>query len=154
MHEVTTGLFILQLKYLIILWFALGKGSIMAIATINFHKLLQDSQEYGSNDEFMISRVFFDLTVNGKTYKDLFSNIKQAVGGTFESSNFEVSYPTNYDGPFNYSDFQTLVEKYVRSIIGSRGSGINLSDSAKNIRMYNNTFNAPYTTEFEIKDNK
>ena len=54
----------------------------MAIATITIHKLIQDSQDYGSNDDHMVSRVFFDVEVEGKKYSDLYADIKQPIGGS------------------------------------------------------------------------
>ena len=33
----------------------------MAKVKITFHKCIQDSQEYGSNDEHMVSRIFFSI---------------------------------------------------------------------------------------------
>ena len=33
----------------------------MKKARVTFRKCIQDSQEYGSNNEYMVSRVFFDL---------------------------------------------------------------------------------------------
>ena len=43
----------------------------MSKATVNFHRCIQDSQDYGSNDEHMVSRVFFDLEVGNKQFNGL-----------------------------------------------------------------------------------
>jgi hypothetical protein len=45
-------------------------------AKVTFRKLIQDSQEYGSNDEHLVSRVFFDLEIgeNGIRICTLISN--------------------------------------------------------------------------------
>lgn len=43
---------------------------------LTLHKLIQDSQEYGSNDEDMISRVYFDFEADGQTYEGLYADIK------------------------------------------------------------------------------
>ncbi len=122
----------------------------MATAIITLQKLIQDSQDYGSNDEHMVSRVFFDMEIEGKKYEALHADIKQSIGGSFETSALEVSNPANYKGPFNYEAFRAIVERYYRSLVGATGSGIRISGGS-NIRMRNNTFVQPVTAEFEVK---
>ncbi len=122
----------------------------MAIATITIHKLIQDSQDYGSNDDHMVSRVFFDVEVEGKKYSDLYADIKQPIGGSFETSPLEVSSPRSYKGPFNYEAFRDIVEQYYRGLVGATGSGIRISGGS-NIRMYNNTFVQSLTAQVEVQ---
>ncbi|MFZ4535931.1 hypothetical protein [Propionivibrio sp.] len=122
----------------------------MAIATVTLHKLVLDSQDYGSDDEHMVSRVFFDMEIEGKKYADLYADIKQPIGGSFESSALEVSSPANYKGTFNYEAFRAIVERYYRSLVGATGSGIRITGSS-NIRMRNNTFVQSVTDQFEVK---
>ena len=50
-----------------------------------FRKCIQDSQDYGSDDEHMTSRVFFDLEIDGKIFKDLCADLKQTVGSDIET---------------------------------------------------------------------
>jgi hypothetical protein len=121
----------------------------MKKAKVIFKKLVQDSQDYGSNDEHMVSRAFFDLELEGKTYRDLSVDIKQPVGSDFETAPLEVSQPKGYAGPFNHDTFQQLVEGYYRNLVGSSGSGIRIGGGG-NIRMRNNTFVQEYTAEFEV----
>ncbi|MDD5700964.1 MAG: hypothetical protein PHU23_02840 [Dehalococcoidales bacterium] len=121
----------------------------MPLAKVTFQKLIQDSQEYGSNDEHMVSRVFFDLEFGGKVYKNLYINIKQTVGGSFESEPLEIGNAEGYEGPFNYKDFRDGVEKYYRSLVGSKGSGIHISGGS-NIRMQNNTFSKQQSLTFNV----
>jgi hypothetical protein len=122
----------------------------MAIATITLHKLIQDSQDYGSDDEHMVSRVFFDMEVDGKKFADLYADVKQSVGGSFETSPLEVSSPPNYKGPFNHEAFRAIVEQYYRGLVGATGSGIHISGGS-NIRMRNNTFVKPLSAQFEVQ---
>jgi len=122
----------------------------MPIAKLSINRLVQDSQEYGSDNEHMVSRVFFDLTLDGKTITGLHADIKQSAGSSFETAPLEVSHPANYKGPFNFDAFQTIVEHYYRGLVGSTGKGICFSGGT-NIRMQNNTFNQPATGEFEVK---
>jgi hypothetical protein len=61
----------------------------MAKAKIVFQKLIQDSQDYGSDDEHMVSRAFFTLEIEGDRHADMFVDIKQPVGGDFEKSRWK-----------------------------------------------------------------
>jgi len=117
-----------------------------------FHMIVQDSQEFGSDDEHMISRVFFSLEVDGKRHDDLVADIKQAVGSSYESGPLEVYRPKGYRGPLNYEPFRLIVEHYYRSVIGSGGNAIRLHPEAKRIRMQDNLFEIPYRAEFQGSD--
>lgn len=121
----------------------------MSKATVTFHKLIQDSQDYGSDDEHMVSRAFFTLEIGDKTYSDLSTDIKQPVGSAFESTVLEVSPPQGYKGPFNYAAFRDAVEQYYRNLIGSKGRGIHIEGSS-NTRMWNNTFVQETKATFDI----
>lgn len=122
----------------------------MANLTITLQKLIQDSQDYGSNDEHMVSRVFFDMEVDGKTFVNLYADVKQTVGGSYETSQLEVSNPPNYKGPFNHEAFRAIVEQYYRGLVGATGCGIHISGSS-NMRMRNNTFVKSMTAQFEVQ---
>lgn len=122
----------------------------MADALVKFTRLIQDSQDYGSDDEHMVSRAFFDLSIGDKKYENLSVDIKQQVGSDFETSLLEISSPNGYNGPFNHQEFQSVVEKYYRSLVGSAGSGIHISGGS-NIRMRNNTFIQEMTAQFSVK---
>ena len=123
----------------------------MARARVIFHECIQDSQDYGSDDEHMVSRVFFSLEVGGQRYDGLYVDIKQAVGSSYETGPIEVGSPrgAKYRGPFSHQAFSDGVEKYYRSLVGSKGKGIRIS-GATNIRMRNNRFVQPMTIEFEV----
>jgi hypothetical protein len=122
----------------------------MAVVHITFTHLVQDSQEYGSTDEHMVSRAFFDMQLDGRKYKDLSVAIKQVVGSTFETSPLEVSEPIGYEGPFNYDAFRKAVEQYYRDLVGSRGALMHLSEGCTNVRMQNNHFSLKKDVEFEV----
>ncbi len=85
---------------------------------IVFKKCIQDSQEYGSNDEFMVSRIFFDIITPTENYKDLHSDIKQMVGGKFDSDPIEVSLPTQLKEKLDYGSFRNVTEDYYRNLVG------------------------------------
>jgi len=136
----------------------------MAKIKITFHKCIQDSQEYGSNDEYMVSRIFFLIEVtkveNNKTkvekYNDLYADLKQVVGGKFEKNPVEVSPPylssgKPYSGVMNYQAFRNAAENYFRGLVGTKGSGIHI-EGGSNIRMYNNLFVKEYSVNFQASD--
>ena len=115
----------------------------MPEATMQFSHCRQDSQDYGSDDEHMVSRVFFSIEAGGTTYPDLMCDVKQAVGEPFESAPLEVSRPRGYDGSLDYASFRQAVEDYYRSLVGSSGSAIRV-EGASNIRMRNNLIQRPH----------
>ena len=121
----------------------------MKKAKVTFYKCIQDSQDFGSDDEHMVSRVFFTLETNVEKYSDLYVDIKQTVGSSFETGSIEVSPPRGYEGPFNYNKFRDGVEKYYRDLVGSQGSGIHIAGGG-NIRMYGNILEKKATIEFEV----
>ncbi len=121
----------------------------MAKAKVIFQKLIQDSQDYGSDDQHMVSRAFFTVNIEGNVTEDAYVDIKQPVGSDFETTPLEVSKPVGYNGPFNYEAFRQATEGYYRSLVGSQGSGIHISGGG-NIRMQNNTFIQQAVAEFEV----
>jgi hypothetical protein len=124
----------------------------MTKARLIFRKCIQDSHDYGSDDEHMISRVFFTLEVEGKRYDGLHADVKQTVGSSYEDGPLEISSPrgARYEGPFNYEAFRAAIEKYYRSLVGSSATGIRIGSGARNIRMRNNIFQRQEVVEFEI----
>jgi len=127
-----------------------SREEIMTNANVTFRRLVQDSQDYGSNDEHMVSRAFFDLKIDDRAYQDLSVDIKQPVGSNFETSPLEISKPNGYNGPFNHQAFRDAVENYYRGLVGSSGSGIHISGGASNIRMRNNTFLQEVHVKFSV----
>ena len=121
-------------------------------AKATFRKLIQDSQEYGSDNDHMISRGIFDLEIDGKQYRDLYVDIKETVGGDSKSGPIEVGPPYGYTGPLNYNAFRKAAEEYYRGLIGSRGSSIRMNgNGGSKTRMRDNTFNEKQIFEFDVK---
>jgi hypothetical protein len=122
----------------------------MATATIKFNRCIQDSQEYGSDNEHMISRVFFTLEIGDRRI-DLHADIKQAVGSSYEKGLIEVGMPEGHRGPFNYEVFRDVAEIYYRSLVGS-GAGVINIQGGTNIRMENQIFDIEMTVECEVDE--
>lgn len=113
-------------------------------------RVVQDSQDYGSDDEHMVSRVFFDLDVDGVRHTGLHADVKQPVGGSFDDGPLEVSRPFGYNGPLSYETFRRAIEQYYRGLVGATGTGIHIVGGS-NIRMRNNTFIQPEVFELEAE---
>ena len=120
--------------------------------TVTFQRCVQDSQEYGSDNEHMVSRAFFTLEANGKRTDGLYVDLKQTAGTSYETGPIEVGWPVNYTGPFNHHAFTQEAVQYFRDLVGSRGSGIRIEGGASNIRMMNNQFVQMKVVEFEASE--
>ncbi len=107
----------------------------MPEAIIRFSRCIQDSQDYGSDDEHMVSRVFFRLQTDAELFPDLMCDVKQTVGEAFETAPLEVGQPIGYHGSLDYSLFRQAVEDYYRSSLG-RDKAIRIEDGS-NIRIRN-----------------
>jgi hypothetical protein len=107
--------------------------------TVTFIKCIQDSQEYGSDDEHMVSCVVFTIEVDGENSGEFCADLKQTVGDSYETGAIEVGRPAGYKGPFNQQEFSKCAEQYFRSLVGSKGRGIRI-EGGGNIRMQNNTY--------------
>lgn len=107
----------------------------MANAQVTFNTCIQDSQDYGSDDEHMVSRLFFTMRFQD-IVKDGVTDIKQVVGSEFETTPLEVTPPQGFN-MLNYEEFRKSAETYYRSCIGGQGSVIRIENCA-NVRMRNN----------------
>lgn len=122
----------------------------MGVAKITFYKCIQDSQDYGSDDEHMVSRVFFIFEIADKKF-ELHADIKQTIGSSYEAGSIEVGKPEGYRGAFNYHAFRDVAEKYYRGLVGASANGIKIQGGS-NIRMRNNTFLTKMTADIEVAD--
>jgi len=122
----------------------------MSKAKVIFYKCIQDSQDYGSDDEWMVSRVFFNLEIGEERFEELYADVKQTVGSDYDTALLELSAPHGYEGAFNHQAFRDCAEKYYRSCIGSEATGIRIEKGARFIRMRNNIIGKEMVCEFEI----
>lgn len=119
------------------------------LAKVTFEKLIQDSQDLGSDDEHMVSRVFFSLEVDGETLPNLCCDLKQIVGSDYAVENIEVGEPQGYPGSFNQTEFGNAAAEYQLSWVGPNARGIRVQNSGQ-VRMQNNEFIGEMVVEFEI----
>jgi len=121
----------------------------MPTARVTFTRIIQDSQEIGSDDDHMVSRVLFDLEYEGRAHQNVYVDVKQPVGGDVETDPLEVGRAVGYRGPGNYEIFRGEVEKYFRGLIGASATGIRVQSGAK-VRMRNNMIVSSSTVQFDV----
>lgn len=92
----------------------------MPVATIAFRRCAVNSPAYGSDEEHVGSRVFFDLQLEDAAYANLFVDVRQLVREGTENEPLFVARPDGYKGPFNFQVFQRLVEFYYRQAVGAK----------------------------------
>lgn len=92
----------------------------MPPATLAFRRCVVNSAAYGSDEEHVVSRVFFDLLVGDAGYANLCVDVRQLVREGTESEPLLISRPSGYEGPLNFQVFQCLVEFYYRQAVGGR----------------------------------
>jgi hypothetical protein len=120
---------------------------------IDFTHCIQDAHEFGSDDEFMVSRVFFSATPSAGAPQEAHCDIKQAVGSSYETGKIEVGQIDGLKISINYEDFRAAAESYYRKLVGSSGMAIRI-EGAANVRMYNNHFGMPWAVEIRSGDEK
>jgi hypothetical protein len=89
----------------------------MSKAKVTFKHIVPDIEAFGSDDEHMGSRVFFDLEINGKELKGLYVDVKHRRGVKLETIPIEIGSPQGYEDPFNLTAFRDEAEKYYRSCL-------------------------------------
>ena len=95
----------------------------MAIATVTFRRCLMNTPEAGSDEGHVGSRVFFDLSIEGQEFVDVYADVQADREGDLPLS---VTPPRGYDGPLNLQVFQGLVEFYFRQAAGCGPEGLGL----------------------------
>jgi hypothetical protein len=106
---------------------------------LEIYQCIQDSQEYGSDNDHMVSRIFF--TLDGIKHA---CNIRQEYGSksSLSALQVEVEIPAELSGKINKAEFQEAVQFYYNRLIGSGGSGIYLGEDVTNVRMMDNIFHS------------
>ena len=113
---------------------------------VQMEKCIQDMQEIGSNNEFMVSRVFLNLEYPNDKKESITVDIKQTVGSDYENSALEVYFPKDKKLKINIDQLRDVIEKYYRTLVGSQARGIRIQGGTA--RMFNSTFIFP--AKFEV----
>lgn len=127
----------------------------MAMVRVTFRECLQDSQDFGSTDDHMVSRVSVSISVDGGEEGEYIADLKQTVGSQFEDGPIEVSRPRFNDkehrGPWDQAAFAEAAIAYYRGLIGASGAGIRFGSAARNIHMRGNSFMSTHVVTFEAQ---
>jgi hypothetical protein len=115
---------------------------------VTFRGCIQDSEEYGSNEDYMVSRVFFTLAVDGEVVGNFSADLKQVVGGDLERGDIDVSAPSGYDGPFDAQKFSDAVRDYFHGLVRHHRREIHIAGVGY-VRMHNNRFDVERVFEFD-----
>lgn len=102
----------------------------MATGTVIFTSVIQNSQDHGKGDDFMVSRVTFKTQVQGQVREGKWADVKQTVGTERTDGVIEVSVPFEFRGPFVFDKLQQAIQEYYLSSIGPGASGFALPASA------------------------
>ena len=124
----------------------------MAKVTVRFSRIIQDSQDFGSDDEHMVSRLFFSVS-DGEKIFFAHADLKQLVGSSFETpGSIEVSAPADYSGPtLDHTAFAAAAAKCYKDQVGKEGRVIHISGSPQ-LRMYGNLFEFIVTVQIEVHE--
>ena len=122
----------------------------MHTVAVRFFRCDQEEQGYGTSDEYMSARLSFQIAVDRQLRGTFFCDVKQTVGGKFNTDPIEVSPPVGYEGPFDYDAFRGFATKYYRGMVGRQGAALSLGN-ARDVTMRNNSFIAPWVVAFPAK---
>jgi hypothetical protein len=122
----------------------------MPQVVVRFTECRQNSQEAGTDDEHMVSRVFFNIEVDGTQRGDYYVDLKQTVGSTMVEGLIQVPWPTAYKGPWNQETFANAVREYFGQCVGPTASVVQIGSGA--IAMHETRFVVTKTTKFTAPD--
>jgi len=109
---------------------------------VTFDGCVVNTQERGSDDEHMVSRLHFRLQVEDNPPIELGADITQA-GSSYDKSPLQVGWPTDhagvkYKGPFNYEAWREHAEDYYRVALSKTvrlGSGATMKMKNCEVKM-------------------
>ena len=122
----------------------------MPIATLAFRRCVVNSPSYGSDEEHVITRIFFDLQIGDAAYANLSVDVRQLVREGAETEPLLVSRPEGYEGPLNVSVFNGLVEFYYRQAVGEKWGMF--GDTGIRMRLEDWVIEYEMLVQFEVSD--
>lgn len=109
-------------------------------ALLEFYKVEQVSQVLGSENESATAKIFFRVTIDGKTEEKV-AIVNQPHGSSFSYDEDPIEISNPFIGiPFNYGAFRDEAEKYYKLNIGANAVGIFVESGANDIVFSNNNF--------------
>ena len=121
----------------------------MINARITFHKCIQDSKLFGSDDQRMVSRIFLSIEVQDQSHSDIYVDVHQEPGSTFEEGALQVGPIQGYNGPLNSWAFQQAAEAYYRSLTQYELARVKVS-FGKNARRFENVIIHESTVDHQV----
>ena len=94
---------------------------------VTFSKLIQDSEDFGSNDELIVSRIYFSVEPEETAPENAYVDVFQPASASSRSANPRLSEVVGYSGVFDTPTFKTAVMDYYRSLVGNEGPGIRIA---------------------------
>jgi hypothetical protein len=132
-------------------------GSSSAIE-LTFEGCVQDAQDYGSDAERMVSRLFFWIRTGdgprgdfrtdlarvagnhfgrstiappgGYTGPVYYAEVRQRVGEDFETGRVEIGPPVGYAGPFDQAAFARHASEYFHAVMTESGAMLRSEDGS------------------------
>ena len=120
----------------------------MARLIIRVKHCLYDATEFGSTEQVIVSRVFYEMSVNGKKRGEFSSDIIHRMGTAPDPESLEVTRPYGYTGPFDHAVFSHKLIAYYQEML-SRSVGTSSTRITVTPRRPNHRLIMP--TEFEVQ---
>lgn len=118
-----------------------------------FHECFIDEQQNRTEIEVLKATILVSIKLDENvSYGPFKVGMKQVIGGKFDADPIEVDPVMGYRGPMNYEGFRNAAEAYYRSLFGSTGTAIKISESAQATRMVGSHFTKEMRVDFEAKD--
>ena len=92
-----------------------------------FHHIEQDAPEFGSTEARAVSRAYFDLEVDGETFKDLYVNVEEPADGSHTTQEIGVGELKATLLPIDQGAFKQAVRGYYQRLVSSAGYGKHLA---------------------------
>lgn len=91
----------------------------MQMAIIHIQRCEQSSalNSPTGQPQMLISRLWFDLEINGMRHPGLSVHVNQVLSSDRNSSAVEVAEPIGYNGPMDQEAFKNGIERYYRRLM-------------------------------------
>ncbi|MCZ6801362.1 MAG: hypothetical protein O7F12_12830 [Nitrospirae bacterium] len=122
----------------------------MPTATVAFRRCIINSPEYGSDEDHVGSRIFFDLAMDDVGFANVYVDVRQFLDEAAEDQPLLVSPPQGYDGPLNSLVFQGVIEFYYRHAVGAKWSMLGMKGVS--MRLEGWMVEQEMLVEFEVYD--
>ena len=122
----------------------------MPTATVAFRRCIINSPDYGSDEDHVGSRIFFDLAMDDVGFANVYVDVRQCLDEAAEDQPLLVSPLQGYDGPFNALVFQGLVQFYYRHAVGVKWSMLGMKGIS--MRLEGWMVEQEMLVEFEVYD--